>query len=546
MRHVILLILLTGVTALSFTRAADLRFIKSAELSDAGLNLKVMAGADSDPLPSPEVFYYRMTDGVSTTRMTCYRPDDLWRQSQCLGRWSDADGARVTLAGVTQPPPGPFPREHVSREEYDSRQQAAAPSAWTADALTAWAARFAGASAASATSLTPGPSSKVRPLVSLQLTGAPATRAAYLFRLNPGVAGQASAATNWYAAVFDFPPHTDMAAIRSAVESGFFSAIEYRAPLRTAARPSGPPGRRPGVQTATTADTPERAASRNQAADSIRNLKDWWSLDTPNYIILSDLKSGAAVLVRELQEHLEPLRGFFVQCMPPRAPIQAVSVLRIFADDQEFRRFIGPDLPLASGVWMPSKSELVLRRGEGGTTQEQRQLMQLAAYHEAFHQYLHYAFDHIEFSTWFNEGHATMFEALESNSGKHSIGENDHRLPRLLDLIARNKADPVGLMRMSREEFYINDQTLLAENYALAWGVIYYLRRGAPLESPPRHAKLLDTYTDTLWSTRDAQQANNALLAALDADAFRQDFQKFWKSSSRRAAAKKHGFSTTK
>ncbi len=150
--------------------------------------------------------------------------------------------------------------------------------------------------------------------------------------------------------------------------------------------------------------------------------------------------------------------------------------------------------------------------------------------HEGFHQYLFYAYGMKETPVWFNEGHACLFEAAEvSNQGKVELPENAMRARLLLvDLDAAAARIP-ELLRMSYAQFYGGDDAARNLNYATAWGLVYYLRKGVPTERNSPAAQVLETYAAALAAGSSPEQAATAAFAGVDPARLQHAFTTFWK-----------------
>jgi hypothetical protein len=96
------------------------------------------------------------------------------------------------------------------------------------------------------------------------------------------------------------------------------------------------------------------------------------------------------------------------------------------------------------------------------------------------------------------------------------------------------------LLGLSYQDFYDPDDEKRADNYALAWGLVYYLRKYAPEDPMRGYGTILDRYVDLLWETRDPKAATEQAFEGVDMAEFREDFCEFWDSSNRRGKAKRN------
>jgi hypothetical protein len=545
-KQVVGLAVLGGLLAVGAAPAAGakapLTFVKVVDLPDMGLRMKVMVDAQETPPPSPSVYTYTYRQGTNAWKEDQYEPAVLWRTRQLAGRWVGRHNNTLTLATIQKPLPVGFTREYVTRKTYDERLAATAvPAEWTDEALAAWVAAFAGVSNATAIPVA-RPPLRLKPLIEFVLGDQPTSQVAYVFQLNRVATGQQNAPTNWFCALFDLNPEVDMDQARRAIAADFFGTLAYagaKGLTATGTGPAKPVTAKPGP--APVEHTPEFLASRQQVVDSIRNMKDWWHIETDNFLILSNMKRGANVLVDKLKVDLELLRGVFMQCVPPSKPLNSVSVIRVFGTGEEYLRYLGgKEADWTAGMWVPLKKELLIRPVDWGTKKNQRGEILETVYHESFHQYLFYVLDQVESSAWFNEGHADFFEAAKILNGKVEVGESDEAARAIDQLMARDEYDLRGLLHMPYHKFYSGTMEGIHQHYASAWLLVYYLRKGAPLDKPPRYAGILDKYVAALRETQDADKATDAAFEGVDLKEFRQELEKFWKSGNRRGMAKRN------
>lgn len=509
----------------------ELRFTEGRDLPQVGLQLRTLPSAREKPLPALTIHPYRVESGTNSYRVELYAPRDLWVAEQHAVEWEDLKGNRLTLAVVRRPLPGPFARPHVSREEYEA---AAAPargaSDWSQGELAAWVRDYMGVAVTAHAD--PAPPARLAELVEMRIAGPATNTFAYVFRMNPQGLGARKAPADLFFVSFHLGPDTDPAASLQAIRLRFW---QY---LQPSGAPAGPtPASATGAAPA--AVSPELAASRRQVADSIRNLKDWWSLESEHYIILSSMKAGQKSAVKELQGNVEKVRVVFEDLIPAQVPITAVSVIRIPSTDGEYTEYVGDALAWSAGMWMPNRKELVLRSFEDAGTKERRELLFRTAYHEAFHQYLFYALDRAEASAWFNEGHAALFETVEIRSRGARILQDDAKVAYLQQLLKERELTVAEILGLSYDDFYAPTQAQRVNHYVMAWGFVYYLRLGATKDAREGYAGILDGYLDALRETRDAAEATRRAFAGIDLDQLQRDFRAFWTSASRRSTAER-------
>jgi hypothetical protein len=520
--------------------AEQIKFLKPVSLPAIGLRMRVMPDAAESPAPPPTVYTYVRTDNVSTSRVEMFAPYDLWRQSQQAARWTDTHGNSLLVATILRPLPRGFPREHVQISEYEAKLTNAPKTAdaWSTEDLTRWAADFTRSGPVKPEAVSRSPP-RLRNLVSFRGGGATGWWAAYAFRLNPAAAGQAGATQTWFFVMIEPASGVPADKAEQAIRQQF---LPYLASASADQRqPGGPAAQFESLnRRVEPSESPEFMASRKLVRASIANLKNWWYVETKNYIILSNLGAENRRLVRDLQTNIEVLRSAFERLIPPRVPIRAVSVIRVFESSQEYTAYVGADLAWTYGLWMPAKKELVIRPLDTRDSREADAHLERAIYHEAFHQYIFYAMDELDASPWFNEGHAGFFENVEVKNGKIALEEDAERAILIRKDLSASGADTRALLRLTLPEFYAKDQAARMANYTLAWALIYYLRKTPVPEKPAAYQKILDTYCDVLWETKDPDQATAAAFKGIDLDGFQMEFTRFWNSDRKRTAARRN------
>lgn len=518
----------------------QLSFPKPVDLPELGIRVRLMPEASGVPLPPPVVRTVELHQGGRTWKEDRYSCVELWRHSQCAGRWVGRHTNTLVLAVVTRSLPEGFAHEYVTRAEYEAKAGAVtnAPSMGKDD-LTRWVADFTGYPAPVPRNV-PRMPLRISPVVCYSLGRETPSRLAYVFRLNR------PKSETWMCALFDLNPAIDPVLAAQAIEAEFLGTVVFTTPSQeTAAGSSSPTGntRPAGPGKAPVAEEPpsaDMAATRKQVIDSIRNLKGWWYETTDHYIILSNLKGSMKAFVDDLRDDLGALRGAFVESVPFMGANGVAAVIRVPATPEEYLGYVGVEMSWSGGLWIPSRKELVIRPMDAGGSREKRKSVLRVAYHEAFHQYVFYALDQSEPSMWFNEGYAKFFENAEIENGRVRIDED----PQALALLSRAlDSDQVALARLfqaSRQDFYGGGEEGRSLNYALAWAMVYYLRKGAPLEPGAPYAGLLEKYVAAMRTTPDGAAATSAMLAGVSVAELQQSFVRFWRSVSKRGGARRY------
>lgn len=254
-------------------------------------------------------------------------------------------------------------------------------------------------------------------------------------------------------------------------------------------------------------------------------MKDWWFAETPEYIFLSDIRSNAGrALVRELQTDMPALREAFARLVPPFETTSDTSVVRVYEDRDAYKRYVGKDMEWSSGAWIPMRRELVILAQEND-----REKTLTIIRHEGFHQYLFYACGMLPNAPWFDEGHASLFESVSvDRRGRVEIGEGA-RCNRLIGRLDAATALIPRLIRMDHAAFYDGADDQRDLNYSTAWGLVYYLQKGAPARKQAAYAGVIPAYLTTLASEKKPDAATAAAFAGIDMTALQRDFSDFWK-----------------
>jgi len=513
-----------------------IRFIDSTDLDGLGVKLKLMPHSKSLPLPSPKSFHYTFTRGEKSWKEELFDPIELWSQSQHAGRWTDDDDNTLTLATISQHRPSGFARKHVSPEEYkrvialpENRPQ----TTWTPSDLSRWASGFVGTPTATAIPVR-SPSLSLQKVFRIKLPDQPPTRIAYVVQpVVPGTAKALQHANPWIYVQLDLGEQVNVTKAPAAIESSLLASIRRVTFMRTSANAS----RRTSMQSArhTGDNTDAFKRSREATIRSIANMQNWWYVETRNYIVLSDLSSRHRSMIKALQKNVEQIREVYRKYIPPIVEISAVGVIRMPSSSDLYESYTGSEKKWTGGMWMPAIRELLIRAPESGSTRTQRERFLQVAYHEAFHQYLFYALGKRPTPAWFNEGHAALFENAAIRSGRVRISESDRNVARLLGMFDRGKPHIRELLTMTYPQFYDADPNKRADNYALAWALVYYIRKGANQERPARYHRICETLIGAI--AKGEQGATKRAFKAVDMTHFEAQFTDFWTSKKRRHAA---------
>lgn len=231
--------------------------------------------------------------------------------------------------------------------------------------------------------------------------------------------------------------------------------------------------------------------------------RGWKVVDTENYIIVHH--SDDEKLINKIARDIEAMRAFYTKLFPPVKPVEAVSIVRVCRSRGEFLAYGGP--PTAGGYWHAGNEELVFYDYYKTTMENQAAGVEtpkttdkdslLVLYHEAFHQYIHYAVGEIAPHDWFNEGHGDYFSGAvipQYGTKVERIGPSRWRIH-----LAKDHAAGVGkpvplenLVRAQRAEYY--NPARARDYYAAGWSFVYFLRESERVAKHPRWSRLLDDY----------------------------------------------------
>jgi hypothetical protein len=276
-------------------------------------------------------------------------------------------------------------------------------------------------------------------------------------------------------------------------------------------------------------------------------------MDSEHYVVLSDAPGGVRA-ADSLLSMLETLRKYYTAAVPPfRRTIESTSVIRIFRRDEDYLAYLADsNLEMnpadTSGLFSGSRRELVIRPTVRGSTQDLGSVVR----HEGFHQYIFSAWAGIRPSTWFNEGYAEFFASWKPKTdGRFEWTETGWEINTLERMAADEKLDWTQMLRfilLADQASFYNPPVFRSSsnNYALAYGIVYFLVRGAPFVRNKPYADILPTYIATMEETGDATQAtlNAFRLGNQGSDTdflerFAKDMRTFYKSESARRNARR-------
>ena len=226
---------------------------------------------------------------------------------------------------------------------------------------------------------------------------------------------------------------------------------------------------------------------RESLKGSIAGNPGWYSIDTANYVFLSN--SNNRPFIEILAKEIEMVREkVYAKHFPPRNKESSLSPVRVLDNESEYYQYGGP--MGSAGYFNSASGELVLfvkfdDESKSASMAKCRSVM----YHEAFHQYVHYAIGDVSPHSWFNEGHGDYFAGLVLGGGSYRVQPFDWRVKFLREHLQGNRdLLPLRtLIRLPQSEYYTNASL----KYSQGWAFIYYLRS---VTKNKKHQAILDTY----------------------------------------------------
>jgi hypothetical protein len=210
--------------------------------------------------------------------------------------------------------------------------------------------------------------------------------------------------------------------------------------------------------------------------------------------------------------------------------LKAVSVCRFFEKREDYLNYAGKEFEWTGGLWASSRKELIVSPVDWASRSDSRKMMVETAYHEGFHQYLHYAINEKLSSIWFNEGSATFFEGINFKGADKFEIETTERLENMKELAA-SPPEIAKMISMNSQEFISPNS--VTRNYTLAWGLMFFLHKGSQvLKEKNNYAEIPRKYYETLAESGDFKKANEEAWKDIDMDKFEKQFQNFWKDDS--------------
>ncbi len=497
-------------------------FVVPTELPEAGLRILLPARSVEEPLRPLERRMYNFRQGERRWTEERFDVREIWLRTHVMGQWRDAHDNRLRILRPQYRLPL-FPEESVQRAVYDAHVNEMPRLHEPSSAeLMDWVADYLQDEPGPVTPL-PLPAHPLQAAAHIQTRSL--QRLVYVLRVaNPQ--GGTRVPSNYFVVDVMLSADADAARARQSLEERFMRSLAVFMPQQQTPPSSGIPATVRGQE----AVPASIARSRAEAHASVANLRNWQSVDIGDYVLLSDQRRGANQLVRDLERTLEPMREAYAAMVPPLRPIEAVGIIRMFADQEEYVRYVGEQFAWSAGLWSAARGELVIRPVDGAHYQQARERILPTIYHEAFHQYLSLATEPLRVCVWFNEGHAVLFENTSLRGTTVRFEESTQYANRATGL-------PLAqLFALSYDAFYHANDARRRQHYATAWAFVYYLRRSAAADPQFPYANFLNGYMQALAETGNGQQAVQKLLASYNLPSLEADFRDFWSSPRRRRA----------
>ncbi len=518
-----------------------LSFLKAVDLPDLRIRIKLIPDARETPPPSPAVYTYEFKGAGRSWKEDRYAPVEMWRHSQFAGQWVGRFDNRLVLATMTCLFAGEVTERHMTREAYENKiagMDPAITAVQTEASVARWMADFTGCPALDGKRLE-SVSTRVSPIIRYRFDGAGGNRVAYAFRLNRQPLSVENTASPWICALFELNPDIKLESACQAIERDFLGSLTLLA--SSSVRSSKPAlGENHSFNKKSGDDeSGDLMSARRQVVESIRNMNGWWYDASAHYILLSNQKGSQKVWVDQLHKAMDMIRGAYARCIPEN-PTAAISVIRLPATGEEYTTYVGAEYSWTGGVWMPGRKELVIRPMGDGNRDKRKNMIRLA-FHEGFHQYAFYAFKQADSSLWFNEGYAELFANAVFANGRVKLEEDPRAMMILKGELGGPRCDLRALFHMSREQFYNPNKDVREANYAMAWGLVYYLKKGVEADPASPFSKLLSSYVEAMRKNGGKEEdATITMLEGVDIQKLEADFRRFWHSPTRLAAARRY------
>ena len=235
------------------------------------------------------------------------------------------------------------------------------------------------------------------------------------------------------------------------------------------------------------------------------------TVDTPHYLIHTDVPAADAPLVDDLAKRMEAMYDEYDRQLADFHPAAGAARFQVylFAHRDRFAAFTRVAGPNSGGAFVNGPHPFLATSVDGQDRDELRQTLQ----HEGFHQFAYFAVSR-RLPVWLNEGLAELFEEGVWAGDRFLLGQvTPRRVRQLHSDLDRNAAVPVRSLLATTPAVWAGtlrrDVNAGESNYAAAWAVAQYLTFGPDPDARRRRDDLLRTLHD-LDRAGDASDAATA------------------------------------
>jgi|SoiMethySBSTD1v2_1073268.scaffolds.fasta_scaffold02094_7 hypothetical protein len=231
----------------------------------------------------------------------------------------------------------------------------------------------------------------------------------------------------------------------------------------------------------------------------------WKHFRSKRYQFIYDADEG---FVKQLAERIEVMRDEYERLYPPDHPIDAISIVRVCKNEEEYAGYGGPSG--SGGYWNWVDRELVF------PDSRPREKPLLVCNHEAFHQYIYYFYGMLSPHSWYNEGTGDYFAGAKLTKSNRitsyytAPATEYNRLPIIKEgarLLAEGKSGKDGaaaplkeIMAFSQREYYGGKGYSGIMCYSQGWAIVHMLREAKGLDE--KWKKILPDYLQNLLAAR--------------------------------------------
>ncbi len=485
---------------------AELRLGETEIIKTLGFAFKTFEGFESRPISFPDIF------ADKKTKEKYYKVTDIWRYKQYVGSWGNSN-ALLNISEMAFLPPdnsSAYITEEKVSEKYETKSESIY---WDKGEKLKWLELFTGKKIVNKIRSIRDKSGTVLEYYPLK------DKNSYLGLFV--ISNKRKLKNNLvflYTVNFVLPEKQAMEQIFSSVQSiRFGHTVKQTHTKKNKENPN-----------------PDYEVSKEKVIRNIKNLKDWWGIDSKDYFLITNYPKNSKSFIKKLEAELILSQKIYSHFYKRTVPLKEVNVVRILKERDDYAAYVGNGKKWTMGLWMPSKKELVISPLLYGNREDSELAQAKILRHEAFHQYIHFALDQVQTSPWFNEGSAVFFEGVKI-VGKKLKTEPSNYLKLLKKMIEKKKPDIPALLKMNYKQFYSGNgsREKVSENYALAWGIVYFLHKGAytvKRRTDRDYTKILKTYYKELIKTKSPEEATKLAWRKINMKKFTEDFEKCYKT----------------